>query len=60
MLQIIIEGTMISDLYLKIFSKKVRSSVYELKLNRNWVMQQDNDQRHKSKSTSEWLKINKI
>ncbi len=35
-----------------------RISVCDLK--RTWVMQQDNDLKHTSKSTSEWLKKNKI
>ncbi len=34
--------------------------VCDLKLKRTWVMQQDNDPKHTSKSTSEWLKKNKI
>ncbi len=32
----------------------------DLKLKRTWVMQQDNDLKHTSKPTSEWLKKNKI
>ncbi len=35
-------------------------AVCDLKLKRTWVMQQDNDLKHTSKSTSEWLKKNKI
>ncbi len=34
-------------------------SVCDLKLKRTWVMQQDNDPKFTSKSTSEWLKKNK-
>ncbi|KAI3358722.1 hypothetical protein L3Q82_015140 [Scortum barcoo] len=34
----------------------VRPSVHDLKLKRTWVLQQDNDPKHTSKSTSEWLK----
>uniref|UniRef100_A0A8C1UCV8 Transposase Tc1-like domain-containing protein n=1 Tax=Cyprinus carpio TaxID=7962 RepID=A0A8C1UCV8_CYPCA len=45
----IIDGIMNSTLFQKI-----------LKLKRTWVMQQDNDLKHTSKSTSEWLKKNKI
>ncbi len=40
--------------------KNVRLSVCDLELKRTWVMQQDNDPKHTSKSTSEWLKKNKI
>ena len=35
-------------------------SVRQLKLNRSWVMQQDNDPQHKSKSTTKWLQQKKI
>ncbi len=56
----IIDGTMNSALYQKILKENVRPSVCDLKLKRTWVMQQDNDPKHTSKSTSEWLKKNKI
>ncbi len=55
----IIDGTMNSAFYHKILKKNVRPSVCDLKLKRTWVMQQDNDPKHTSKSTSEWLKKNK-
>ncbi|KAK3552739.1 hypothetical protein QTP86_022149, partial [Hemibagrus guttatus] len=32
----------------------------DLKVKRTWVLQQDNDPKHTSKSTSEWLKKNKM
>ena len=47
----VIDGTMYSALYQKIL---------KLKLKHTWVMQQDNDPGHTSKSTSESLKINKM
>ncbi len=56
----IIDGTMNSALYQKILTENVRLPVCDLKLKRTWVMQQDNDPKHTSKSTSEWLKKNKI
>ncbi len=56
----IIDGTMNSALYLKILKENVQPSVCDLKLKHTWVMQQDNDPKHTSKSTSEWLKKNKI
>ena len=37
-----------------------RMSVRQLKLCRRWVIQQDNDPKHRSKSTTEWLQKNKI
>ncbi|KAK3560943.1 hypothetical protein QTP86_023128 [Hemibagrus guttatus] len=40
--------------------ENVRPSVCDLKLKRTWVLQQDNDPKHTSKSTSEWLKKNKM
>ncbi len=40
--------------------ENVQPSVCDLKLKRTWVMQQDNDPKRTSKSTSEWLKKNKI
>ncbi len=49
-----------SALYQKTLKENVRPSVCDLKLKRIWVMQQDNDPKHTSKSTSEWLKKNKI
>ncbi len=56
----IIDGTMNSALYQKTLKENVRPSVCDRKLKRIWVMQQDNDPKHTSKSTSEWLKKNKI
>ena len=49
-----------SALYQRILQENVRPSVRELKLKRSWVMQQDNDPKHTSKSTSEWLKNKKF
>lgn len=56
----IIDETMNSALYQKIVKENVRPSVCDLKLKHNWVMQQDNDPKHTCRSTSEWLKKNKI
>ncbi len=56
----IIDGIMNSALYQKILKENVWPSVCDLKLKRTWVMQQDNDPKHTSKSTSEWPKENKI
>ncbi len=49
-----------SALYQKILKENVQPSVCDLKLKRTWVMQQDNDPKHTSKSTSEWLKKTKL
>ncbi len=56
----IIDGTMNSAVYQKILKENIWPSVCDLKLKRTWVMKQDNDPKHTSKSTSEWLKKNKI
>uniref|UniRef100_A0A8C2L0A5 Transposase n=1 Tax=Cyprinus carpio TaxID=7962 RepID=A0A8C2L0A5_CYPCA len=49
----VINGTMNSAVYQKILKENVRPSVCDLKLKRTWVLQQDNDPKHTSKSTSE-------
>ncbi|CAJ0937897.1 unnamed protein product [Ranitomeya imitator] len=49
-----------SAVYQRIPKENVRPSVRDIKLKRTWVMQQDNDLKHTIKSTSEWLKNNKI
>ncbi len=54
----IVDGTRNSALSQKILMENVRLSVCDLKLKRTWVMQQDNDLKHTSKSTSEWLNKN--
>ncbi|KAK3552084.1 hypothetical protein QTP70_033659 [Hemibagrus guttatus] len=56
----VINGTMNSAVYQKILKENVRPSVCDLELKRTWVLQQDNDPKHTSKSTSEWLKENKM
>ncbi|KAI4878606.1 hypothetical protein NFI96_019045, partial [Prochilodus magdalenae] len=52
-------GTMNTAVYQKILKENVRPSVCDLKLKRTLVLQQDNDPKHTSKSTSERLKKNK-
>lgn len=44
----------------KFMQENLRPSVHQLKLNRGSVMQQDNDPRHRSKSTTEWLQQKKM
>jgi len=55
----VIDGTMNSGLYQKIIQENVMEYVSELRLYRKWVMQQDNNPKHTSKSTTEWLKQNR-
>ncbi|KAI4875497.1 hypothetical protein NFI96_004997 [Prochilodus magdalenae] len=54
----VINGTMNSAVYQKILKENVQPSVGELKLKQTWVLQQDNDPKHTSRSTSEWLENN--
>ena len=56
----VIKGTMNSAVYQEILKENVRPSVRVLKLKRTWGLQQDNDPKHTSKSTTEWLKKNKM
>ena len=49
----IIDGKMNSQDYQDILQENVRLPVRQLKLNRSWVMQQDNAPKHRSKSTTE-------
>uniref|UniRef100_A0A3B3DJG5 Transposase n=1 Tax=Oryzias melastigma TaxID=30732 RepID=A0A3B3DJG5_ORYME len=56
----VIDGSMNSTVYQKVLKENVRPSVHQLKLKRSWVLQQDNDPKHTSKSTSEWLKKSKM
>ncbi|KAK3559789.1 hypothetical protein QTP86_020770 [Hemibagrus guttatus] len=46
----VINRTMNSAVYQKILKENVRPSVYDLKLKRTWVLQQDNDLKHTSKA----------
>ncbi len=52
----ITDGTINSALYQKILKENVQPSVCDLK--RTWDVQQKNDPKLTSKSTSEWLKKN--
>ena len=60
--QLAIIGKMNSQVYQDILQENVRAgeSVHQLKLSRRWVMQQDNDPKHRSKSTTECLQQKKI
>ena len=51
-----VKGTMNSLLYQEILEENVMESVTNLRLGRRWTFQQDNDPKHASKSTREWLK----
>uniref|UniRef100_A0A8C5PUM9 Transposase Tc1-like domain-containing protein n=1 Tax=Leptobrachium leishanense TaxID=445787 RepID=A0A8C5PUM9_9ANUR len=57
---VVIDGKINSRVYQDILQENVRPSVRQLKLCRGCVMQQDNDPKHTSNSTKEWLQQNKI
>ncbi|XP_054617690.1 3-keto-steroid reductase isoform X2 [Dunckerocampus dactyliophorus] len=59
-LDAVINRTMKPSVYQKILKENVQPSVCGLKLKPTWLLQQDNDPKHTSKSTSEWLKKNKM
>lgn len=50
------DGTMSSALFQKILKDSTWASVHVLKLKHIWVLQQDHDLKHKSKSASKWKK----
>ena len=56
----IIDRKMNSQVYQDILQENVRLSVRQLKLKWSWVMQQDHDPKHRSKSTTEWHQQKKI
>ena len=55
----IIDGK-IPKFYQDILLENVKLSIRQLKLDRSWVMQKDNDPKHRSKSTTESLQQKKI
>uniref|UniRef100_A0A8C2C0Y7 Tc1-like transposase DDE domain-containing protein n=1 Tax=Cyprinus carpio TaxID=7962 RepID=A0A8C2C0Y7_CYPCA len=56
----VVNGIMNSAVYQKNPEGECPPSVRDLKLKRTWVLLQDNDPKHPSKSASEWLKKNKM
>lgn len=55
----IIGGTMNSTLYQRIL-KKGHLTESEPNLKKKWVIQQDDDPKHTSRSTKEWIKKNEV
>ncbi|KAK1796512.1 hypothetical protein P4O66_009548 [Electrophorus voltai] len=56
----VVNGTINSAVFQKILKENIWSSVSGLRLKHTLVLQQDNDPKHTSKSTNEWLKKNKM
>ncbi len=52
----VIESTVNYSVYQSILESNLRPFIWQLKLGQNWVIQQDNDPKHTSKSTAEQLK----
>uniref|UniRef100_A0A3Q3KMZ5 Tc1-like transposase DDE domain-containing protein n=1 Tax=Monopterus albus TaxID=43700 RepID=A0A3Q3KMZ5_MONAL len=55
-----VEGRMDSTKYQQILEANITPSVKKLKLKRGWLLQQDNDPKHTSKSTMEYLKRRRL
>lgn len=55
-----VEGRMDSVQYQQILEKNVKESVKKLKLRRGWLFQQDNDPKHCSKSTKEYMQRHRL
>lgn len=55
-----IKGIMKSHDYINILDENLKTSAQSLGLGRRWVFQQDNDPKHKSKSSTTWLQKNKV
>ena len=54
-----VEGRMDSSQYQQILENNVQESVMKLKLRRGWILQQDNDSKHCSKSTNPFMQRKK-
>ena len=54
----VVPGIMNSLVYQDILQENVAASVHQLGLSRSWTFQQDNDPKHKSKSSMEWFRRN--
>ncbi len=50
-----VEGIMNSSIYQSILAQNLQASARKLKMKRNFMFQHDNNPKHTSKSTKEWL-----
>ena len=55
-----VEGIMNSSKYQSILAQNLQASARKLNMKRNFIFQHDNDPKHTSKSTKEWLHQKKI
>ncbi|KAF7641700.1 hypothetical protein LDENG_00274330 [Lucifuga dentata] len=56
----VIDSLINSSVYQSILDEHVKVSARKLYLGTKWILQQDNDPKHSSKSTVEWLQKNRI
>ena len=57
---VFIEGNMTGQMYADILEGNLFQSVKQLKLGKHWIMQQDNDPKHRSRLVTNWLDKKKI
>lgn len=55
-----VEGRMNALQYQEILEESLLPSVEKLKMGRRWILQQDNDPKHKAKSTEKWFQKKKV
>ena len=55
-----IDGRMNAAMYQDILAENLHASVKKLSMGRSWIFQQDNDPKHKAKSTTQWFKKKRV
>ena len=57
---VFIDGNMTGEMYRDILDKNLLESVKKLKMNDDWIFQQDNDPKHKAAIVTNWLNRNQV
>ena len=57
---VFIDGNMTGEMYRDILHENLLDSVKQLSLGKEWIMQQDNDPKHRSRSVTQWLNQNGV
>ena len=57
---VFIDGNMTGEVYRDILQKNLFQSIKKLSLGREWVMQQDNDPKHRAHIVTHWLKEKEV